>query len=28
VDEKRFDLRPSWQLVYRDEHYALYHRPG
>jgi hypothetical protein len=28
VDETRFDIHPTWQLVYRDERYALYHRPG
>ncbi len=26
VDERRFDLRPRWALVYRDDRYALYHR--
>jgi hypothetical protein len=29
VDVRRFDVRPAaWPLVYEDEHYALYHRPG
>jgi len=27
VDEQRFDIRPNWTLVYRDQRYALYHRP-
>jgi len=28
VDERRFHVRPKWPLVYRDERYALYHRPA
>ncbi len=28
VDKQRFQIRPSWQLVYEDERYALYHRAG
>jgi hypothetical protein len=28
VDERRFHVRPSWTLAYRDARYALYHRPG
>jgi hypothetical protein len=28
VDRRRFQVRPSWQLVYEDPHYALYHRPS
>jgi hypothetical protein len=28
VDDTRFQLRPSWPLVYSDERYSLYHRPG
>jgi hypothetical protein len=28
VDERRFDIRPPWQLVYEDQRYALYHRPS
>jgi hypothetical protein len=28
VDKRRFDVRVPWKLVYEDERYALYHRPG
>ena len=28
VDKRRFQIRPPWQLVYEDQVYALYHRPG
>jgi len=28
VDRRRFHVRPSWQLVYEDPRYALYHRPS
>jgi hypothetical protein len=28
VDHRRFEVNPSWTLVYRDERYALYHRPA
>jgi hypothetical protein len=28
VDKRRFHIRPAWQLVYEDQRYALYHRPG
>ena len=28
VDEHRFHVRPEWPLTYRDERYALYHRPA
>jgi hypothetical protein len=28
VDTMRFDTRPPWRLVYRDDHFALYHRPA
>jgi hypothetical protein len=28
VDQRRFHVRPRWPLVYRDERYALYHRPA
>ncbi len=27
VDTSRFDVRPPWDLVYRDPRFALYHRP-
>ena len=27
VDTNRFDVRPPWDLVYRDARFALYHRP-
>jgi hypothetical protein len=27
VDTDRFDVRPPWNLVYRDDRFALYHRP-
>jgi hypothetical protein len=27
VDTSRFDVRPPWDLVYRDQRFALYHRP-
>ena len=27
VDRRRFQLRPSWPLMYEDPRYALYHRP-
>jgi hypothetical protein len=27
VDTRRFDLRSTWPLAYRDARYALYHRP-
>src|SRR5213076_2679578 len=26
VDRSRFDVRPTWPLVYEDARYALYHR--
>jgi hypothetical protein len=26
VDKRRFHVRPSWQLVYEDQRFALYHR--
>jgi hypothetical protein len=28
VDKQRFHIRVPWKLVYEDERYALYHRPG
>jgi hypothetical protein len=28
VDQRRFHVRPKWPLAYRDERYALYHRPA
>jgi hypothetical protein len=28
IDTKRFDTRPRWRLVYGDDRYSLYHRPG
>ncbi|MDX6387557.1 MAG: hypothetical protein QOD85_1359 [Gaiellaceae bacterium] len=28
VDRSRFDVKPPWRLVYEDDRYALYHRPG
>lgn len=28
VDKRRFHVSVPWQLVYEDERYALYHRPG
>jgi hypothetical protein len=28
VDHRRFHLKPAWPLTYRDERYALYHRPA
>ncbi|HEX6663040.1 MAG TPA: hypothetical protein VF025_05155 [Gaiellaceae bacterium] len=28
VDRTRFQLHPSWRLIYRDARYSLYHRPG
>jgi hypothetical protein len=27
VDRSRFHVHPRWRLVYRDERFALYHRP-
>jgi len=27
VDTRRFDVRPPWDLVYRDQRFSLYHRP-
>jgi hypothetical protein len=27
VDTDRFDVSPPWNLVYRDDRFALYHRP-
>jgi len=27
VDHRRFEVNPSWLLVYSDERYSLYHRP-
>jgi hypothetical protein len=27
VDRQRFQVRPTWPLVYEDRRYALYHRP-
>jgi hypothetical protein len=27
IDTQRFDARPPWRLLYRDERFALYHRP-
>jgi hypothetical protein len=27
VDHRRFQVNPSWMLVYSDERYSLYHRP-
>jgi hypothetical protein len=26
VDHRRFEVNPSWMLVYSDERYSLYHR--
>jgi hypothetical protein len=28
VDKSRYHARPPWRLVYEDQRYALYHRPG
>jgi len=28
VDKRRFHIRVPWMLVYEDQRYALYHRPG
>jgi hypothetical protein len=28
VDKSRFHVRVPWKLVYEDQRYALYHRPG
>jgi hypothetical protein len=28
VDKRRFHVRVPWKLVYEDQRYALYHRPG
>jgi len=28
VDKRRFHIRVPWPLVYQDQRYALYHRPG
>jgi hypothetical protein len=28
VDKHRFHIRVPWKLVYEDQRYALYHRPG
>jgi hypothetical protein len=28
VDHRRFELNPSWTLVYSDERFSLYHRPA
>lgn len=28
VDKRRYHVRPPWQLVYDDQVYAFYHRPG
>jgi hypothetical protein len=28
VDKRRFHIAVPWQLVYQDQSYALYHRPG
>jgi hypothetical protein len=27
VDHRRFEVNPTWPLVYSDERYSLYHRP-
>ena len=28
VDHRRFQVNPSWELVFSDERYSLYHRPA
>jgi hypothetical protein len=28
VNRRRFDTKPPWPLVYSDERFSLYHRPG
>jgi hypothetical protein len=27
VDHRRFEVNPSWPLIYSDERFSLYHRP-
>jgi len=28
IDHQRFPTLPRWPLIYSDERYSLYHRPG